>query len=272
MLRGIDLAIYAGDIACIVGASGSGKTVLLDHLIGLMTPSAGRVLVADHNAAPVVGASGPAPPLRDVAAMSDDELDLVRLHWAVVFQRNALFSGSVRGNIAFWLREHTTTPESEIDDRARVSLASVSLNDGDVIDKDRDELSGGMAKRVAIARAIACDPLVMFYDEPTTGLDPGIGAAIHELIFKLHNSPVGPGFEFKDLEGRKPLGRTGARRTTIIVTHDRELLRRIRPRVVLIHEGRICFDGAYAEFERSEVPEARAYSTEMPVLHNRRNG
>jgi phospholipid/cholesterol/gamma-HCH transport system ATP-binding protein len=269
VLRAIDLRVCAGDIACIVGASGSGKTVLLDHLIGLMTPTSGRVLAADHNAAP--GPDGAAP-LRDIGTLSADALDLIRLHWAVVFQRNALFSGSVRENIAFWLREHTTTAEPDIDKRTTEALRSVALDVSDVIDKDRDELSGGMAKRVAVARAIACDPLLMFYDEPTTGLDPGIGSTIHELIFKLHNSPIGPGFEFKDLEGRKPLGRAGAKRTTIIVTHDRELLRRIRPRVVLLHNGRICFDGRYDDFERSQLPDARAYLSEMPVLHGRMLG
>jgi phospholipid/cholesterol/gamma-HCH transport system ATP-binding protein len=265
VLRGIDLQIHSGNIACIVGESGSGKTVLLDNLIGLMQPTAGRVLAADHNAAPVNGA----PPLRDIGTLNEDQLDLIRLHWAVVFQRNALFSGSVRENIAFWLREHTTTPSAEIEKRIKSAIESVALDVNDVIDKQRDELSGGMAKRVAIARAIACDPLLIFYDEPTTGLDPGIGATIHELIFKLHNSPVGPGFEFTDLEGKKPLGREGAKRTTIIVTHDRDLLRRIRPRVILICEGRVCFDGSYEAFETTDVPEAKAYLTEMPVLHKR---
>ncbi len=267
VLRGIDLSIGSGDIACIVGASGSGKTVLLDHLIGLMKPTAGRVLVADHNAP--ADASGQSP-LHDLSMLTADQLDRVRLHWAVVFQRNALFSGSVRENIAFWLREHTMMPEGEVQRRIREAIASAALDVDDVVDKDRDALSGGMAKRVAIARAVACDPIVMFYDEPTTGLDPMIGATIHDLIFKTHNSPVGEGFVFRDLGGRAPASRIGAKRTTIIVTHDRELLRRIRPRVVMIHDGGICFDGPYAEFERSELPPAQAYLRDMPVLHSRR--
>jgi phospholipid/cholesterol/gamma-HCH transport system ATP-binding protein len=269
VLHGISLSVCAGDIACVVGASGSGKTVLLDHLIGLMQPDAGRVLAADHNAPPEGGGGGQSP-LRDLNTLSTDDIDLIRLHWAVVFQRNALFSGSVRENIAFWLREHTTLAEPEIQERILQALTSVALDVNDVVDKDRDALSGGMAKRVAIARAVACDPIVMFYDEPTTGLDPMIAATIHDLIFKTHNSPVGEGFHFRDLEGELPVSRAGAKRTTIIVTHDRDLLRRIRPRVIMIHEGTICFDGTYGEFETSDLPAAQVYLRDMPVLHSRR--
>jgi phospholipid/cholesterol/gamma-HCH transport system ATP-binding protein len=267
VLHGIDLSICSGDIACIVGASGSGKTVLLDHLIGLMAPTSGRVVAADHNAA--ADSSGQ-PPLRDLSTLDEDQIDLIRLHWAVVFQRNALFSGSVGENIAFWLREHTTLKEDEIQRRIREALKSVALDVDDVVGKDRDALSGGMAKRVAIARAVACDPIMLFYDEPTTGLDPMIGATIHELIFKTHNSPVGEGFHFRDLEGQAPVSRAKTKRTTIIVTHDRDLLRRIRPRVIMIHEGGVVFDGPYAEFEVSELPPAQAYLREMPVLHSRK--
>lgn len=266
VLRDIDVEVRAGEIICVVGASGSGKTVLLDHLVGLLVPTTGRVLAADHNAPP--GASG-TPMLRDLAAISEDQLDLIRLHWAVVFQRNALFSGTVRENVALWLGEHTTLDGRSIDARVRESLASVALDVRDVIDKDRDALSGGMAKRVAIARAIACDPLVVFYDEPTTGLDPMVAATIHDLIFKTHNQPAGQGFVLKDLDGAIPAGRAGARRTTIIVTHDRDLLRRIRPRVVMLHDAGVCFDGPFEAFAKSDLAPAQAYLAQMPVLHSR---
>ncbi len=266
VLHDINLDVHQGEMVCVVGGSGSGKTVLLDHLIGLHAPTTGRVLAADHNVPP--DASG-APPLRDLTTISEDDLDLLRLHWAVVFQRNALFSGTVRENIALWLREHTTLDSASIDQRTRESLASVALDVDDVIDKDRDTLSGGMAKRVAIARAISCDPLVLFYDEPTTGLDPIIAATIHELIFTTHNRPVGPGFAFKDLDGAEPISHRGSRHTTIVVTHDRDLLRRIRPRVVMLNDSTVCFDGPYDDFVASDLAPARAYLAEMPVLNSR---
>lgn len=268
VLRDINITIRPGEIVCIVGSSGSGKTVLLDLLIGLLAPTRGRVLAADHNVAPELQVGAP---LKDLGSCSDDELDLIRLHWAVVFQRNALFSGSVCENIAFWLREHTLLDEHAIEARIRESLAGVALDVEDVIRKDRDNLSGGMAKRVAIARAIACDPLVMFYDEPTTGLDPVVSGTIHELIYKTHHLPSGEGFAFRDLDGRRPLGRAVAHRTTIIVTHDRDLLRRIRPRVIMLDRAGVCFDGPYDHFGGPDCPPAQAYLSQMPVLHGREN-
>jgi phospholipid/cholesterol/gamma-HCH transport system ATP-binding protein len=122
--------------------------------------------------------------------------------------------------------------------------------------KQREALSGGMAKRVAIARAIAVDPAVIFYDEPTTGLDPVISGRIHELIFSLHHRAV---------EGAA----AGRERTSVVVTHDKELLRRVRPRVVMLHDQGVCFDGPYEEFERTDCEPAREYLRAMPVLHAR---
>ncbi|HPO93432.1 MAG TPA: ATP-binding cassette domain-containing protein, partial [Phycisphaerales bacterium] len=272
VLADIDITIRSGEIVAIVGGSGSGKTVLLDTLIGLHAPSSGRVLAANHNA-PRDPATG-APPLIDLADLDSDALDLLRLHWAVVFQRNALFSGSVRSNIALWLKEHTLLSEQQIDERVRECLQAVSLDVHDVIDKDRDALSGGMAKRVAIARAIACDPLVIFYDEPTTGLDPVISATIHELIWNLHHRPL-ENLPLRELPGgtRRQLNRAGLTRTSIIVTHDKELLRRLAPRVVMLDRGRICYDGPYERFgapgpDGGGEP-ARQYLASMPVLHQR---
>ena len=245
VLRNITLEIPRVDIVAIVGASGTGKTVLLDIMIDLLKPDSGRVMVCDH--------SKPDLPLVNLHELESEQLDNVRLHWAVVFQRNALFSGTVFENVALWLREHTPMDEAAIDARVRESLKAAALDVDDVIYKKREELSGGMAKRVAIARAIAVDPAVVFYDEPTTGLDPMISAQIHELIFSLHHRPLPD----------------GSRRTSIFVTHDKDLLRRVQPRVVMLHEAEVCFNGSYEDFSRLDIPAAQVYFRDMPVLNAR---
>lgn len=245
VLHGISLTVNRGDIVAIVGGSGTGKTVLLDHLTGLIKPDTGRVLVADHHQ--------PHVPLVDLASLDDERLDDIRLSWAIVFQRNALFTGTVYENIALWLREHTMLAEDQITQRVRESLAAVSLDVDTVITKQREALSGGMAKRVAIARAIAVDPIVTFFDEPTTGLDPVVSNHIIDLIWKGHHRPR----EDHSL------------RTTVIVTHDRELLRRVAPRVIMLGAGVVAFDGTYEQFTKSTVPAAVEYLTLMPTLHAR---
>lgn len=264
VLDGVSMDIYNGDIVAIVGGSGSGKTVLLDHMTGLLPAQSGRVLVADHDVAP--GPHG--PPLIDLAKQSPEKLDEIRKHWSVVFQHNALFGGTVFDNIALWLREHTSLGEAEIATRVREALIAVALDPKEVMTKDRDTLSGGMAKRVALARAIATNPVVIFYDEPTTGLDPIVGAHIHELVWKVHNQrPTDWAAGKGDSGDNRPA--PDVRRTSIIVTHDRELLRRLRPRVIMLGNGKICFDGPYDDFTRTHNPQAQLYLKAMPVLHAR---
>ncbi len=245
VLEGIDLEIARGEIVAIAGMSGSGKTVLLDLLTGLIEASEGRVLIADH--------AMEGSPLVELNALSERELDALRMHWAIVFQHNALFSATVRENCALWLRENARMGEREIDERVRWALKSAALDVESVIDKHRDELSGGMAKRVAVARAIAMDPAIIFYDEPTTGLDPIVAGEIHELIWNTHHLPLSD----------------GAQRTSIIVTHDKDLLRRLRPRVVMLHNRGVCFDGPYDNFGKDGCEIAVEYLAAMPVLHAR---
>jgi phospholipid/cholesterol/gamma-HCH transport system ATP-binding protein len=243
VLKGIDLEIPRGDLLAIVGASGCGKTVLLHHIIGHLRPDSGRILVADHEQE---GA-----PLADLGSLDDQGLDRIRRHNAVVFQRNALFSATVYENIALWLREIKRMDEDEILERAREALDAVGFKGDDtVLWKHRSELSGGMAKRVAIARALAMRPFTIFFDEPTTGLDPVNAAQIYDLIHATHVHAA---------EGR---------RTTVIITHDKDLLRRLEPRIVMLHDGRIHFDGPYAEFEASASPAVRPYLEAMPALHH----
>ncbi|OHC73891.1 MAG: ABC transporter [Rhodospirillales bacterium RIFCSPLOWO2_12_FULL_58_28] len=238
-LRGIDLTIYRGDIIAVVGGSGCGKTVLLNHILGLLTADHGRVLVADHDS------SGEG--LVDISQLTSNQLDHICMHWGVVFQKNALFSGTVYDNIALWLSEVRNLNRREIKSIARSVLVSVGLDSGDdFLDLDVHDLSGGMAKRLAVARALAMKPAVIFYDEPTTGLDPTTSLQIHDLIVATH------------------AGRPG--RTTVIITHDKDLLIRLRPRTVMIHQGRVYFDGSLDEFERSDSPYIRPYFNLMPAL------
>ncbi|MFG0257778.1 MAG: ABC transporter ATP-binding protein [Phycisphaerales bacterium JB043] len=245
VLRGIDLTIRRGEFVVLVGPSGCGKTVLLDHIVGLLTPDEGRVLIADHER--------PGDPLLDLSELDENQMDEIRRHWAVVFQRNALFSGTVYENIALWLREIERAPEAEIRRRAEEALQAVGLSYDNVAEKDRDDLSGGMAKRVAIARGIAMNPRLLFYDEPTTGLDPQHTANIHELLARTHALPLAD----------------GAPRTSLVVTHDKDLLARIEPRIVMLSKGQVFFDGTYAEFESSDSPLIRPYLELMPLLHQR---
>jgi len=247
VLRGVDLEVRRGDLVAIVGGSGCGKSVLLEHIIGALSPDKGRVSV--------VAVTEPEAPLRDLRSLSEDQMDRIRRHWAVVFQRNALYSGTVRENCEFWLRIHTDLDEEERVERIRESLVAVGFDEpDDLLEKQRHELSGGMAKRVAIARAIAMDPTLVFYDEPTTGLDPILAGQIQDLVGKIHNERTAGGEE----------------RTSVVITHDKDLLARLEPRIVMLHEGRVFFDGSFRAFEDSPSKIIRPYFELMPALHLRR--
>ncbi len=241
VLRGINLTVRRGELVTIVGGSGCGKSVTLDLIVGLLQPTRGHVRVANHS---------DHAELEDLSTLDEDQLDKIRLHWSVVFQRNALYSGEVYDNIALWLQQHTKLSEREIREIARESLRAVGFRDPDeILARKRSELSGGMAKRVAIARAIAMDPAIIFYDEPTSGLDPSLCAQIHELIRTTHARPSSIG-----------------QRTTLVITHDKDLLARLRPRVIMLHEGRVHFDGPYEQFAASDSEVIRPYFELMPAL------
>jgi phospholipid/cholesterol/gamma-HCH transport system ATP-binding protein len=255
VLAGIDLSVGRGEMIAIVGGSGCGKTVLLKHITAHFSPDRGRVLVADHDVDP--GDDGCAP-VRDIASLSPLELDQIRTHWAVVFQRNALLTGTVMDNLSLLLREVQGMSDETIRPLAVQALSDVGLDPDLVLGRDREELSGGMAKRVAIARALVIDPVLILYDEPTAGLDPEMCVQIHELIRRTHASQPA-------LAAR----RGGAVRTTIIVTHDTELLQRLKPRIVMLHDGRVLFDGPFEAFTRSDNPHITPYLAQMHQLHHR---
>ena len=245
VLRGIDLELHRGEFVAIVGGSGSGKTVLLNHILGLLEPDAGRILVADHELADA--------PL-DLTTF-EDEMELARIHthWGVVFQRNALFSGTVLENIGLWLHEIKNLDVPEITEVARRVLSAVGLPTEDVfLESDAESLSGGMAKRLAVARALSMNPAIFFYDEPTTGLDPTSASQIHDLILETHSRTT-----------------DGGAITTVMITHDKDLLSRLHPRTVMLHEGRIFFDRPFSEFQATDSPIIRPYFDLMPILHGR---
>lgn len=245
VLRGIDIDLRCGTMLAIVGGSGSGKTVLMRHLIGHFQPDQGRVWVADHES--------PGSPLTDLATLDEPGLDRLRRHWAVVFQGNALFPDTLFDNVTLVLREVKGLAEAEVRRRAHDAVAAVGLNPDTDMELSCDQLSGGMAKRAGIARALALDPALIFYDEPTSGLDPQLSRQIHELICTVHT--------------RMP--ESGVPRTSVIITHDKDLLHRLQPRIVMLHHGRVLFDGTFDAFEHSESPFIRPYFEFMPELHQR---
>lgn len=240
VLNDINLNIHRGEIVAIVGGSGCGKTVLLKHILGQLKPDSGEVLVANHETDPAK--------LTRINDVDEHELGLIHTHWGVVFQNNALFSGSVMDNMSLWLDEIKNLSPAEIKPIATNALKSVGLPCNDeFLSRSVSDLSGGMAKRLAVARAIAMDPKVIFYDEPTTGLDPTSAMQIHELIIATHKQ----------------------NRTTVIITHDKDLLKRLKPRIIMLHSGNIYFDGTLDEFEKSNSEYIRPYFDMMVKLQQR---
>ncbi len=221
VLRGVDLAVRRGETVVVLGGSGSGKSVLLKHTVGLHLPDAGEVVVDGI----------------DVPSCSDDELTEVRKKVGMLFQSGALFdSMTVFENVAFPLREHTDRDEDSVAARVAEVLGLVELEG--VEELMPASLSGGMRKRVALARSIALEPRALLYDEPTTGLDPVTATTINELIRSLQR-------------------RLGV--TSIVVTHDIRSAFAVGDRIAFLHEGRIRFDGGVDEARRTEDPVLRRF-------------
>ncbi len=206
VLDNLNLIINSGEVIVIIGRSGCGKSVLLKHIIGLIKPDLGQVIV-DGN---------------DMTRLEEHEIDKLRLSFGMLFQGAALFDSMTVGeNVGFALREHTDIPEEEIRKKVANSLELVGLKG--IENLMPAELSGGMKKRVGLARAICNNPKIILYDEPTTGLDPIMADAINDLIIDLNNK---------------------LNVTSIVVTHDMVSAYKIADRIAMLYKGKIIAIGA----------------------------
>jgi len=230
VLRDIGLSLAAGETLVILGESGCGKTVLLKTMIGLVQPTAGEVRFEGQ----------------PLGRMTERQLAHLRTRYGFVFQGAALFdSATIAENIAFPLREHTRLPETEIAEIVRELVGEVGLPQT-VLAKKPVELSGGMRKRAGLARALALDPQLILYDEPTTGLDPIMSDVINELILRVRQRP---------------------RTTSVVVTHDMRTAHKVADRIVMLYplsrlgpdEPQIIFSGTPAELDRSADPRVQQF-------------
>ena len=220
-LRHVNLDIRDGETLAIIGGSGSGKSTLLRLLIGLIKPTEGEIWMDDQ----------------EIGHMPEHELKKIRLHMGMVFQYSALFdSMSVGYNVAFGLREHTKKKEDEIQRIVREKLSLVGLEGVEAMMPG--ELSGGMKKRVSLARAIAIEPSIIFYDEPSSGLDPIMTEKIDELI--IHTQ--------RELHV-----------TSVVVTHDMASACRISDRIAMIYEGELIAVDMADRFQELQDPRVQAF-------------
>lgn len=221
VLHHINLSVADGETLVIIGGSGSGKSTLLRLMVGLIAPTSGEIWID----------------AQEISRMKEEALDQVRLKMGMVFQYSALFdSMTVGDNVAFGLREHTDYSEEKIRRIVAEKLALVGLSG--VENMMPSELSGGMKKRVGLARAIAFEPSIIFYDEPDSGLDPVMTGKIDELIRTM----------------QRQLGVT-----SVVVTHDMESAFLVGDRIAMVYEGEIIADETAEEFRRLSDPRVRAF-------------
>lgn len=237
ILNGVDLTIESGKVTTIVGRSGCGKSVLLKHVVGLLRPDEGRILIKGQ----------------DLSEMDTAELFETRKKIGFVFQNGALFdSMSVEENVGLSLREHTNLDHQAIRSKVGRLLDMVGLPN---IERYKtSELSGGMRKRVSLARALAMDPQYVLYDEPTTGLDPIMSAIIDELIIRLNNE---------------------LNITSIVVTHDMKSVYKISDCVAMLHYGVVRFNGTPEELKNSADDVVRQFiegNVEGPIKPIHKDG
>lgn len=223
VLTGVDLDVPQGETTVVIGRSGIGKSVLLKHIIGLMKPDEGKIWIDGE----------------DVTPLSIKEMDHIRRKFGMLFQNAALFdSMNVFDNVAFPLREHTRLNRGEIEDRVREKLRLVGLDGAEA--KMPSELSGGMRKRVGLARAIALAPPIILYDEPTTGLDPILCDTIDRLIMRMQEE---------------------LNVTSVVISHDIEGAFKIGDHIAMLHDGRIRASGTPEAIRNTEDPVVRQFIT-----------
>lgn len=223
VLDNLNLNIKDGETTVIIGRSGCGKSVLLKHIIGLLKPDSGHVLIDG----------------KDTTRMDEKELNEIRMKFGMLFQGAALFDSlTVLENVGFSMLEHSNATREEIGKRAKECLALVGLKD--IEDKKPAELSGGMKKRVGLARAIFLRPQIILYDEPTTGLDPIMGDSINDLIVQLHSK---------------------LKVTSIAVTHDMTSAYKIGDRITMLYNGKIIADGTPDQIKNTKDPIVKQFIT-----------
>ncbi|MEW6130081.1 MAG: ABC transporter ATP-binding protein [Acidobacteriota bacterium] len=216
VLNRLDLEVARGETLTVLGRSGTGKSVLLKLIIGLQKPDDGEIEI-----------NGEA-----ITKLSLDKLNAVRKTMGFLFQQAALYDSlTVEANVAFPLQRHTRMSERERRDRARQLLARVGMDDA--VNKMPGDLSGGMKKRVGLARALALDPKIMLLDEPTAGLDPITADEINQLI--------------RDLQQERQI-------SSIVVTHDMRSVKVVADRIAMLNEGRIIIEGTFEDLKQSDHP------------------
>lgn len=226
ILDGVSFAVPAGEISLVIGGSGCGKTTLLKHMCGLLKPTAGRII---HDG-------------RDIAVLDEDEMARMQRNIGIAFQSSGLLNSMTVGdNVALPLREYGTCDKRLINAIVRMKLSLVGLAGAE--DLMPDELSGGMRKRAGLARAIALDPPLVYFDEPSAGLDPIMASGLDEVILKL----------------KRVLGIT-----FVIVTHELQSIRKIADRILMLDEGRAVFSGTLEDVERTDVERVRQFFERRP--------